>query len=294
MSKFKFTNQLELPIERDKQPDRNSAIGGRSFYFFDFDDNVVYLPTLLYIFHNETGEEKALTTREFARISEHLGKSGEWAKFELRFNDETGSFRRFREKKLNFIDRFMGRKQPLVEDIVRTIKLNHLDWRGPSWNFFWHAVHNNRPLSIITARGHSADTFKAGISVLVKSAHLTQEPNYLSVFAVSNKHIRENLGDESLTMHTAELKKKAIHRSVNEAFRQYGENPGHRFGMSDDDPVNIRLIIEAMRELKVQYPKNSFFVIDTQHGGLSKQEILIDIIKNTENLNMEQLRLFDT
>jgi hypothetical protein len=285
-------SQLELPIERATQPDRNAKEGGRSFYFFDFDDNVVSVPTLLYVFHKVTGHQKSLTTREFSQINEVLGKPGHWQDYELRLCDETGSFRRFREKKLSFFDRLLKRKQPLVEDLEKTVKSNQTQWRGPSWDFFWHAVHNGRPLSIITARGHSAKTMKEAIGVLVKTRHLTRQPNYLSIFAVSNKVVRQNLGDVDYKLHASELKKLAIKESVASAFKEYGENPAHRFGMSDDDPTNIKLIIEAMQDLKTQYPKNSFFVIDTQHGGLVKQEIFLDRIKTTEGLTMEQLHLF--
>ena len=74
----------------------------------------------------------------------------------------------------------------------------------------------------------------------------------------------------------AELKKSAIRASVLRAFEDYEHNPYHRFGMSDDDSENVELIIESMRELKREYPDNSFFVFDSSGGELVKREVFSD------------------
>jgi len=62
--------------------------------------------------------------------------------------------------------------------------------------------------------------------------------------------------------------------------------------MSDDDPGNIQLIVEVMRELKKEYPANSFFVVDTQGGELYKKEVLAQGVNKPEPVNSEQLALF--
>ena len=49
--------QMELAIERSPEADRNRHLGGRSFYFFDFDDNVAFLSTPIILFHSQTKEE---------------------------------------------------------------------------------------------------------------------------------------------------------------------------------------------------------------------------------------------
>jgi hypothetical protein len=285
-------SQLEFPLEQPVNPDRNHAQGGRSFYFFDFDDNVVCLPTPLFLFHRHTGEERELSTREFAFISDQIGKAGEWEHFEIKACPQTGSFRRFRHKHFSLFERLKRRKQPLIEDLLLAIEKEETHWKGPSWNFFSYAVHNGRPLSIITARGHRPETLKESIGVLVRQGHLSRHPNYLSVYPVSNMDVRRALGDPQEFWHTARLKQEAIKSSVEAAFRVYGPNPNHRFGMSDDDPVNIKLIIEAMQDLKRKYPRNSFFVIDTHQGRLFKQEILADSVESPEPFLGEQLSLF--
>ncbi|MBI3543165.1 MAG: hypothetical protein HY075_07820, partial [Deltaproteobacteria bacterium] len=48
-------------------------------------------------FDKSTGKEREVSTGEFALIREKLGKEGEWANYEVRGDDRTGSFRYFRE-----------------------------------------------------------------------------------------------------------------------------------------------------------------------------------------------------
>jgi hypothetical protein len=103
-----------------------------------------------------------------------------------------------------------GKRQPFVQDIMQSLGLPDLQWKGPSWDCLYHAVFNQRPISIITARGHSAETLRSGIYEFVKAGYLPMEPNYLSLFAVSNKDVRKQFGDHEFKASTAELKQKAI------------------------------------------------------------------------------------
>lgn len=280
-------------MDRPRQPDRNHSQGGRSFYFFDLDDNVLTLPTPLYLFHRNTGEQVAVSTQQFAEISPSLGKDGPWLEYETKMDPVTGSFRRFRHHQFSLVQKLLGKKQPFVEDLRNVLDRPSHEWRGPSWNFFWHAVHNGRPLSIITARGHQPRTIQEGISILARRGHLTQEPNYLSIYPVSHLPVKDELGDRSYTWRTAQLKQQAIKNSVTQAFKTYGHNPGHRFGMSDDDPENIELITQAMKDLKLTFPENSFFVIDTSKGRIRKQEVLFGGIRTKEWPASEQLNLLE-
>ncbi len=286
---FKTKTQLDLPLGKGLHvpitKDRNHESGGRSFYFFDFDDNVVHLPTEIFLFNKTTGEEKCMSTVEFSTVQLELGLPGPWEDFEIRLDDQTGTFRRFREKKHKVWQKsfrktakafFKKLPQPLEEDLEKVFQLPFDEWKGPSWEFFRYACLNQRPVSIITARGHNPDTLKRAIKILKEKGYITHEPNYLSVYPVSYKPTRLLLGDSKLDMHASKLKQEAIKLSVKEAFRVYGQNDGHRFGMSDDDPINLRLIMDVMRDLKKEYPKNSFFVIDTHGGKLMKQEIFVD------------------
>jgi hypothetical protein len=222
--KEKAKKQEKLPIPHPAYRDRNYAQGGRSFYFFDFDDNIIFLTTPIYLFHKKTGEELPVQSGEYAKIRPLLGRDGPFKDYELIDDDRVGSFRNFRDLQLGFLDRLMRRSQPFVAEIERLLSRPDLEWKGPSWDCFFHAVYNERPISVITARGHAPVTVKQGISKLVEMGQLTRDPNYLSIYPVTHPQVQlELLGEQSLQADVPSLKRRAIRASVERALEQYGE-----------------------------------------------------------------------
>jgi hypothetical protein len=286
----KKVSQLELPIQKNYELDRNFHVGGRSFYFFDFDDNIAYLKTPTFLFHKVTKKTLVLTSGEFAKVAPEIGRSGYLKDYEINFDDEVGSFRNFRDRDFNALHRLAGKKQFFIEDLMEALGGIDHKWKGPSWSCFYHAVFNKRPVALITARGHHPDTIKKGIKEFVRDGHLPYQPNYLTIFPVNHPLTKKDLSQGKM-LTVAELKRVAIRRSVEKAFQVYGENPHHRFGMSDDDPKNIELIIKEMTELKKDYPQNSFFVIETHSGQFFKKEIFYDHIESHAFGKAEQLDL---
>lgn len=293
MSDKQIKGQLELGINRVPERDRNYHLGGRSFYFFDFDDNIVYLSTPLVVFHQQTGEELFLSSGDWAMFHSTIGQSGVYKDYEIRFDDKTGSFRYFRDHDADELMRLGRKKQIFVEDIEQVLDLPDLQWKGPSWECFYHATFNQRPVSLITARGHAPETIKLGIKSFVQQKVLPLEPNYLSIFPVSHVPTRHELGDVDLTASTAVLKQKAIRASVESAIQKYGYNPHHRFGMSEDDPKNIQMIVEELTRLKQDYQEMSFFMIETHAGNFVKHEISRSGLSSESAEHFAQLSLFE-
>ena len=289
--------QLSFGLDNiPREQDRNFHLGGRSFYFFDFDDNVAFLSTPIIIFHKKTGEEVSLSSSEFAHENKNIGVSGPYADYYMDFNDQNGSFRYFRDRELNPIEVKAGKQQGFVEDVQKALLNVDSMWKAPSWNCFYHATYNQRPVSLITARGHHPRTIKDGVNQMVRSGYLPSDPNYHSIYPVSNPEVRLELGDHDFKKSVAELKKHAIRASVEKAIVEYGYSPYHRFGMSDDDHKNVELITEEMRDLKQKYPEMSFFVIETFKDSFAKREVLLhetrEIISAKESMK-PQLSLFD-
>ncbi|KYG62580.1 hypothetical protein AZI87_14860 [Bdellovibrio bacteriovorus] len=293
MSNSSRKGQLELGINRSPEKDRNFHLGGRSFYFFDFDDNIAFLTTPLILFHKTDRHEVKISSGDFAQYHQSIGKSGPYADYDLDFCDMTGTFRNFRDHHIEDIEKLQGKKQIFVQDVAEALGFPDFQWKGPSWECFYHATFNQRPLSVITARGHHPETLKDGIRVFVQNKLLPLEPNYLSVYPVSHKETRALLGDAELKEGTAELKQRAIRASVETAIETYGYNPHHRFGMSDDDPKNIQLIAEEMTRLKARFPEMSFFLIETQHGNFVKHEIKLGGLRGEKVENLSQLSFFE-
>lgn len=289
----KFKGQLELPIEREVIQDRNADKGGRSFYFFDFDDNVAFLTTPILIFHKDTNAELKLSSTEYAQVHRDVGRSGPYVDYKLDFCDVKGTFRNFRDQDHSVVEKLVGRRQMFVEDLASALGFPDVQWKGPSWSCFYHAALNQRPVSVITARGHNPETIKDGIRLFVENSHLPAEPNYLSIYPVTNKTVRTFLGDPDFKASVASLKKAAIRASVEKAIEVYGDSPYHRFGMSDDDPHNIELIVEEMKSLKTAYPEMSFFVIETQAGRFVKWEVYPDRAEATLCAKDQDMRAFE-
>lgn len=285
--------QLELGIGREPERDRNFHLGGRSFYFFDFDDNIAFLSTPLILFHKNNRQEVSLSSGEFAQQHAHIGHSGPYKDYEVDFDDRQGTFRNFRDKHPEEIEKLSHKTQVFVQDVAEALGFPDFQWKGPSWECFYHATFNQRPVSLITARGHHPETIKQGIQLFVQNKLLPLEPNYLSIFPVSHKATREALGDHQLSRSPAELKQNAIRASVEKALKTYGQSQHHRFGMSDDDPKNIQLIYEEMLRLKNQYPEMSFFLIETQHGNFIKHEVTLSGLKSQSGENASQLSFFE-
>lgn len=275
-------SQLELPIERELLPDRNRHKGGRSFYFFDFDDNVAFLSTPVFLFHKESGAETAISSGEYTAVQKTIGRSGPYADYRVELCDSSGTFRRFRDRDPRALARLAAPgRQAFVEDLAAALGFPDFHWKGPSWSCFFHASLNQRPTALITARGHHPETIREGLELFVAHGHLPARPNFLAIYPVTNKAIRAELGDADGTKSVAELKRAAIRASVQRAIAVYGANPHHRFGMSDDDPHNIEMISEEMKALKALYPEMSFFVIETHEGKSIKWEVFADRVEAT-------------
>ena len=102
--------QLKLGLSRGREKDRNFDQGGRSFYFFDFDDNVATLSTTIIIFHKETREEIHLSSMEYYQVKSMVGVAGTpYENYAFDYDDQIGSYRNFRDKEYNFLEKLMGK-----------------------------------------------------------------------------------------------------------------------------------------------------------------------------------------
>ena len=237
--------------------------GSISFYFFDIDDNLLFLPTKLYLWNAETRTEMVVTSGEFAAVQNALGRSGKWQSWAI--GPET--FRDFRDQ-----PNVAAADQVFVRDLKTAVSTGSA-WQGPSWPLLVHAAKHQRPIACVTARGHEPGTIEAGLRELVSRGLLEAMPPILALYTVTNPGVRAALGASDPAMTVPSIKKMAIRDAVAKALQKYGAGPPHRFGMSDDDPNNVTLAISAMRDCKVKYPDKRFFVINTNHEEFVKLEI---------------------
>ena len=96
--------------------------GSISFYFFDVDDNLLFLPTKLYLWNAESQTEQAVSSREFANIQNDLGRRGKWQPWTMRAE----TFRDFRDQ-----PGIAASAQVFVNDIRKAVT-GSAPWQGPS------------------------------------------------------------------------------------------------------------------------------------------------------------------
>jgi len=114
------------------------------YYAFDWDDNIVTMPTKI-ILKDEDGNEVGMSTDEFANYRDIIGKEN------FRFNGHKivglseKPFRFFKED---------GEKQFIIDAITAK--------PGPAWPDFVEAINNGSIFAIVTARGHHPSVLKEG------------------------------------------------------------------------------------------------------------------------------------
>ena len=146
------------------------------YYSFDWDDNLMYMPTKIYLL-NDKGNKVGMTTKDFAEFRDMVGKKL------FKYNGHTivGPAKdAYIEFGVNYDDQF------LIDVMVSPT--------GPVWDDFVEAINNGSIFSIITARGHTPSAIKQGIYKLIKSNKNGIDSNKL----VKNLLKYKDLADEDI------------------------------------------------------------------------------------------------
>ena len=124
------------------------------YYAFDWDDNLMFMPTKIYL-KDDKGKSVGMSTEDFAEYRTEIGEND----FEYEGHTIVGfdkdPFRDFR---------VIGDKKFLSDSKSAEI--------GPAWPDFVEAINNGSIFSIITARGHTPSIIKKAVYDLIKkNAH---------------------------------------------------------------------------------------------------------------------------
>ena len=120
------------------------------YYAFDWDDNLMYMPTKIYL-KDDKGKVVGMSTEDFAEYRTEIGN--EPFEYEGRtivgYDDD--AFRDFR----------VPGDQAFIKDAMKAPT-------GPAWSDFVEAVNNGSVFAIITARGHTPSVLKNAVYNLIK------------------------------------------------------------------------------------------------------------------------------
>ena len=120
------------------------------YYAFDWDDNLMYMPTKIYL-KDEDGKRVGMSTEDFAEYRTEIGKEP----FEYEGHTIVG----FDENA--FEDFKVPGDKAFVKDAMRAET-------GPAWSDFVEAVNSGSIFAIITARGHTPSVLKNAVYNLIK------------------------------------------------------------------------------------------------------------------------------
>jgi len=147
------------------------------YYAFDWDDNLMFMPTKIYLLDDD-GEEVGMGTEDFAHYRTKIGKEN----FDYNGYTIVGFANEpFRDFKTNGDGKFL--KDVMSAELAE----------NAAWPDFVEAINNGALFSIITARGHRPSTLKQGVLKLINSNRggIDSDELYESL-----KKMRENAGEK--------------------------------------------------------------------------------------------------
>jgi hypothetical protein len=146
-------NKKNNPVSSLREGFDDAGTPDLKYYAFDWDDNLMYMPTKI-ILRDDNDNEVPMSTEDFAEHRHQIGKE----EFDYNGHKIVGyadqPYRNFREG---------GDKQFKIDAMKAKT--------GPAWSDFVEAINNGSIFSIITARGHNPDTIKDAIYNLIVSDH---------------------------------------------------------------------------------------------------------------------------
>jgi hypothetical protein len=256
------------------------------YYAFDWDDNIVHMPTKIIVI-DKNGEEFGMSTDDFAEYRHMIGKEP----FEYKGNEIVGyadsPFRNFRSG---------GDKNFLVDAMKAKV--------GPAFYDFREAINNGSIFAIITARGHNPNTIKeaiynyiiSGFNGIDKEQLIKNLKKYrtfvdeedmsdeelIRSYLELNKYHPVSFGDEEGAVNPEEAKVEAMEEFVSyikamaavlnkKVFLKKGVRNNFipkelSIGFSDDDPKNI----EVMKKHFENKPDNIVKTYSTA-GGVKRE-----------------------
>lgn len=148
------------------------------YYAFDWDDNIVEMPTKIVV-QTEDGKEIGMSTEDFADYRGMIGQEPFEYEGETIVGYAEDPYRNFTTK---------GDAQFIVDSMLAK--------PGPSWEDFVEAINGGSIFAIITARGHTPSVLRDGVYNMIMTNHngISKESLIQNL-----KKYRDIVGDEEMS-----------------------------------------------------------------------------------------------
>lgn len=137
------------------------------YYGFDWDDNILYMPTVIHM-EKKVGDEWIavdVSTKEFAEIR------ADKENWRIINNSTEEAFCEFRDQTTYGLKRG---EDAFIEDVKVAVSQRRF---GPSWSDFIESLTNGTIFAIITARGHESPAMRKGVEWIIDNV-LTKDELY--------------------------------------------------------------------------------------------------------------------
>ena len=163
--------------------DKEELTPDMKYYAFDWDDNLMYMPTKI-IVKDDKGNEVGMGTEDFAEHRVDIGKNPFEYKGKTIVGFAENPFRNFRVE---------GDKNFLLSTMLAKT--------GPAWDDFVECINGGSVFAIITARGHNPKTIALAVKKLIDgNMHGISKKELLWNLRKYNDIVKQNpkVSDESL------------------------------------------------------------------------------------------------
>ena len=182
----------------------NEEVANRDFkyYIFDWDDNILHMPTKIRLEHLEddgTWRPVEVSTSTFALVradTDHYRppSEGGWAAAFANFEDPKTPSEAAEENNCFILDTL---------DALE--KVEHGEKPGPSYNALKKTLREGRLFAIVTARGHSPKTIERAVRVFIKYALTEQEREEMMSNLRGYRQWIDGVGDDEFDTDAEEL-----------------------------------------------------------------------------------------
>lgn len=207
---------------------------------FDWDDNIMFMPTKIILFHKTTGEELPISTHEFAHVRTEVGVKGKYQDYQLFADDKADkfSYREFRDGKNNDQNNFLPQ-------VVECLKEGNCF--GPSFQAFQEALaceETAKHTTIITARGHNPESMLSALVYMQGLGLIQNLPPLENIYPVTSPKIKADAA------HPSDKKLEILTNLLDQADLRAKECEGHPTfaGFSDDDLGTYKTVKNKLLE----------------------------------------------
>jgi hypothetical protein len=233
------------------------------YYAFDWDDNIVHMPTKIML-KTEDGEEIGMSTDDFAEYRHDLGKIPIQYKGNVVVGYADEPFRNFRTK---------GDKDFLVDSMIAK--------EGPAFDDFREAINNGSIFAIITARGHNPETLKQSIYNYIISGFN----------GIDKDTLIKNLKKYRSFVNEDEMSDDELIKSYLELNKYHPVSFGNEEGVSNPEELKVKAMEDFVSYIKGMsgiINKRAFIKNDISNNFIPKEPVIgfsDDDIKNVEAMS---------